>query len=172
LHAFAVAFTDLPAEIFRLDQKRAPFEGAVDGDGERVDLDRLGEVVLGAGPHRSHCSADVAERGGHDHGKLRVLLAEFGKELHAVQSRHAQIGDHDVGRALRGQRQGLLTVAGAVHLVAGLLEELLEPAARAGLVVDHEQSCFVRHPAISVPSGNVTLKRVLPGRLSTSMMPL
>src|SRR5579859_6638943 len=58
----AVALAKLPAEVLGFDAEVAPFDGAFDGDGERVEVDGLGEVVLRRGAHRLHRRVHIARR--------------------------------------------------------------------------------------------------------------
>ena len=53
LEPLAVPLADLPAQVLRLDADLPPLERALDDDRERVEVDRLREVVLGPLAHRA-----------------------------------------------------------------------------------------------------------------------
>jgi len=100
--------------------------------------DRLREVVGGASAHRLDRGRHIAVRGRDDHRQLGVVLVELAQQRHAVHHRHPQVGDDDLGWSFGGDRERGLAILGGVDRVAGEAEQLLEAAARAGLVVDHE----------------------------------
>ena len=98
------------------------------------------------------------------------------KQLDPVHARHLQIRDDEIGRVLAGDPERRGPVGGRDHGVALLLQELLETAARARLVVD-DQNAAVRlhgdpshHGARSARDQNLIggemRKIVRPGRLS------
>ena len=62
-----------------------------------VGLERLADVVVGAGLHRLEREIDVAVRAHHD-DRGRVLLGlERGEQIEAAHLRHAHVGEDDVG---------------------------------------------------------------------------
>ena len=75
--------------------------GALDDDRERVEIERLREVVLGAAFDGVDGAADGAESRHHDEHRAREKLAAFLHEPDAVEAGHLEIGEHDVGLELR-----------------------------------------------------------------------
>ena len=78
-------------------------------------LERLHEVIVGAGVEALDAVVQVGARGEDQHRDIVVGAAP--QHLDAVQFREAQVEDHDVGHELRGGGERLLAVA-ASHLVA------------------------------------------------------
>ena len=74
---FAVALAELAPQVLGLDLQVAAFERTLDDEHERVEVDRLGEVVLGAGAHRRDRGAEIGESRRHDDRKLLVLLVQL-----------------------------------------------------------------------------------------------
>src|SRR5690606_21258167 len=112
------------------------------------------------------------------------LLAQAPEQLHAVHLRHAQVGDDDVGRELGRRAQRRRAVGLDADLVALVAEQLLEPVARARLVVDDDDSALLRcvghyedsgrglFRASGGPSIGSTMRKIVqPGLLSTSREP-
>jgi hypothetical protein len=185
LEAAAVALAQLSAEVLGLGPQRAALHRPLDGEDEAVDVDRLHQIVVGAGAHGRDGGGDLAEGGGDDDGQAAVLLAQAREQLHAVHLRHAQVGDHDVGGELVGRAQAGGAVGLDAHGEALLPEQLLQASACAGLVVDHEDPSLVRAAgchqcfstgAVRAPGGGPSIGRTMrnmvrPLRLSTSRVP-
>ncbi len=103
---------------------------------DRLLLERLLDVVEGAGLDRLDGLADRAVRGDHDDRRVRVQLRGGAQHLHAVGPGHPQVGDHDVdiGEALdRLEARRRLD-----HLVALAPEQRDEHAPQVLLVVRDE----------------------------------
>jgi hypothetical protein len=110
-----------------------------------LDVDGLGQVVLGPQLHGAHRRLHGAVgRHDDDHG-LGVDLLDLGQQLQAVHARHAQVGQDDVGVRLLEQGQPGAGVVGAAHLVAVLPEQRLERRRRVDLVVDDHDPSFGPH---------------------------
>jgi hypothetical protein len=58
----------------------------------------------------------------HHDGHRILERGDAAQELHAVELRHPEIGDHEVDVVLVEQGEGLLAVFGGVHVVAVALE--------------------------------------------------
>ncbi len=140
--AGAVALVDVAAQVLGLEAQLAALDGARDHVGERVEVDRLREVVLRALADRLHRGRDLAERRHDDHREVAVLIVEALEELDAVHLRHAQVGDDDIRRPLRRAGEGGRAVLRERDVVSLLPQQLLEACPGAGLVVDDEDVGF------------------------------
>jgi hypothetical protein len=76
LQAAAVALAQLPAQVLGLGPQRAALHRPLDRQHQLVDVDRLHQIVVGAGAHRRDRGGDLAERGGDDDRQAAVLLAQ------------------------------------------------------------------------------------------------
>ena len=70
-----------------VDAQPARLERALDDQGDLVDVERLGEVVVGAGLHRRDRDALRAVRGEQDHRQRRIALDDAAQQLEAVHAR-------------------------------------------------------------------------------------
>ena len=83
----------------------------------------------------------MAAEGGHDdEGDLAVARPRLLHELDAVEARHLQVGEDDVGRELLELAERLEAVGGGLDRVALVAQELGERRTRVGLVVDDEDA--------------------------------
>src|SRR5439155_27321407 len=107
-----------------------------------VGIERLAEVVVGAGVHRLQVRAFPPEHGDQDH--VRVARPTLGPdppaELEAVEIRHQAVED-DEGKvlALEGGPGGFPAVEGD-DLVSELIQHRSDDEAAGGIVVDDEGS--------------------------------
>src|SRR4051812_40924866 len=132
----------------RVALQTALLDGFGEKDEERLDRDRLGQVVLGARLHRLDRRLDLGERGHDDEDGVRPLLLSLPQEGEAVHLRHAQVGEHDTGRKIPEKLERLLAVLRLTDLVTLVGEKALERASRVLLVVD-QQDPFRSHGRIS-----------------------
>jgi hypothetical protein len=70
----------------------------LDADEELHDPERLGDVVVGAGPEAAHLVDLLAARGEHDHRDVAAGGAHRGEHRVAVGVGQHQVEDHEVGR--------------------------------------------------------------------------
>ena len=121
-------------------RKAARLDAALHREDELVGIERLRDVVERAGLHRRDRDALRAVRRQHHHGHARVLHAERGEHLHAVDVGHREIGEHDVGavRLEVGDARG--AAVGGVHVEPCVAEDGLEREAHRGLVVDDQDA--------------------------------
>ena len=102
LHAVALAEHerrlggDPVAEAADLRRERAQLHRAVDGEGQDVAGERLGDEVVGSGAQRREHGLDVAERGHHEHRHVGPATDHRGRELEAGHPAEVDIGDHDI----------------------------------------------------------------------------
>ena len=71
-------------------------------------------------------------------GVVVSLFADSPQHLHAVDSRHADVGDDQVESGRAGGLQTLLAGVGGRHVVAGVGENVAHDFAQAGVVVDDQ----------------------------------
>ena len=73
------------------------------------EIDRLGDVIIGAEPERFDDVGAGGARGHHDHGQLRLLmlLAQLGQHVEPAHPRHFDVEEHEVERAIARSRQAL-----------------------------------------------------------------
>ena len=109
-----------------------------------VELEGLGDVVVGAQLHGLDRRFGRRERGHHeDHGAGRVLL-RGAQDGDAVDLPHAQVGDDEVERFALDDLHGLLAALGDRDLVTGLPQHDREELSHAPFVVDDKYP-GVRH---------------------------
>ena len=108
---------DALPQLRRLAAEPRVLDAALDDRGDGVEIERLGEVVLGAHPegfdrglHRAERGHDDPDRGGH----LGLALLD---EAETVEHGHLQVGEHDVGVVRRQAQQGRATVGRGFDLV-------------------------------------------------------
>jgi hypothetical protein len=117
---------------------RAPGRGVGDRADERVALDRLDQVVVGAGPHRRHHRVDLIVGGEHDDRQVAVALVQLADQLAAVDVGQAQVEAQDVGF---GRGQGpprARAVAAHPHRIPGALEDRRDQGRHPAVVLDQD----------------------------------
>ena len=104
-----------------------------------VEVDRLGEEIVGAQVHGLDRLVDAAVAGDDDHRDGQIATLHLLQKLDAVQARQAQVGQ-DQAVILVGQKpQRLFALGGGVHLeLRVVLEQPLQFVA-GELVVFHDQ---------------------------------
>ncbi len=112
--------------------------GALQREEERVEVDRLRQVILGPRPHRQHRRGHVPERGDDDHRQRRILLAQLPEQRHPIHPRHLQIGDHRRPAAAPPRPRPPRRRPPPRRRYSPPGAELLQPRARARLVVHDE----------------------------------
>ncbi len=116
----AVLASQLALELAVLVLQALALERVGDGEPQLVELERLGDVVVGAELHRLHRRLGRGERGHHEHDRpRRVVLrrAQYGQAVHLA---HPEIGDDEIEVVrLQGLHGGLAAV-GEGDVVADL----------------------------------------------------
>ena len=134
----------LLAQVNDLVLQRAFAHGPFHDQQQMIDIDRLGQEIVGAQPDRLHHLVDAGIPGGDDHRHGQVPLHHLANQVHPVQPGHAQIGDDQAVKAIEERFQSFFAVAGDIDLVVGVgLQELLQIAASDFLIVHDED--FSRH---------------------------
>src|SRR6185295_9007191 len=138
---------DLLLELLLLDQVHHPLA-------QLVEIDRLGEVVVGADPHGLHRGLDGAV-GGHQHdAEVDLPLPHLLQEAQAVHAGHPQIADGEAGVVVLVEEfQRLLRVVEGAHGEPRLLEGDRHRFAGAGFVVDDQNQGLLRHEVILAQTG-------------------
>ena len=111
-----------------------------DGEQHAVGVERLLEEVVGAELGGLDRRLDRAVTRDHDDDRVRVLLAQLLQHLEPVESRHLDVEQHQVRPALAVEAERLVAGAGLQHLVALVVEQLLQRGADARLIVHHEDA--------------------------------
>jgi hypothetical protein len=130
--------------------KPATLEGVGDRDLQLVELERLGDVVVGPELHGLHGGLRRGVgRDDQDHRPRRVLLGRL-EDREAVELAHPEIGHHEIEGLRLEPFDRRLTAVGHGDLEAGLPEHDGEQVPHALLVVD-DQYAGIRHrePAAS-----------------------
>jgi hypothetical protein len=116
--------------------QRQVLERAADGDGERVDLHRLGDEVVRAGADRGDRGVEAALARQHDGKQIRIPLPELLAEIDAGHARHLNVRDDDVGRVRTQVLEALLGRVDGVHIEAALAERIAQEHSGVVIVVD------------------------------------
>ncbi len=129
-----------------LELQVARLDGARDGEHELVGVERLRQVVERARLHRRDRDALGAVRREHHHRNARILRADGREHRHAVDARHREIRQDDVGAVGLERRDAVSSAVGARHLETGVAEDGFEREAHRRFVVDDEDSCHGPKP--------------------------
>ena len=114
-------------------------EQRLDAAHQLAQPERLGQVVVRAELQADDLVHLLVARGQEQDGRLGSRAAQAPEHLEAVHARQADVEDHEIGRAVRRDLEALLAVARDGHLVALLLEGVLD-AARDGVLVLDDQN--------------------------------
>jgi hypothetical protein len=109
---------------------------------ERVDpgiqlgeIERLGQVVVGAGIEALDARIDLAARRENEHRHRCSTPSQAPQDLETVDTRQSEIEDHQVIGLREKHVIGVGTVVHAVHRVARLSQSFLEPIGEARVVL-------------------------------------
>jgi hypothetical protein len=134
----AVLALDLALQPRDLSPQRALGQGLVDQEQELLDLERLGDVVVGAELDRLDRGLDRAEGGDHDDVRRVGEGADVADQIEAVEVGHPQVGDHQLDwLGARGLEAGG-AAAGGPDPVAGVGQLLGQELAHRVVVLDDE----------------------------------
>ena len=115
-------------------------EGVADDEADFVQLERLGDVVVGAQLHRLDRGLRGGDGGDDDHGHVRGDLLGRAQHLQPVHLGHAQVGDDGVRGVATEGLDGSLAARGGEDVIAFLLEGDGEEVPHALLIIDHEHA--------------------------------
>src|SRR5687767_9780119 len=103
-----------------------------------AQAERLGQVVVGAQLQADDLVDLLVAGGEHEHRGFRARGAQPAEDLEAVHARQADVEQDQVRGGPGGDLQALLTGAGEGHLVALLLEGVLDSARNGVLILDDQ----------------------------------
>ncbi len=131
-----------PEHLARLLGERAAQDRAQAGE-QLLELERLRQVVVGAGVEPLDPVADGVARGQHQDRDAVAAAAQPPGDVEAVEAGHHHVENERVGGARVDGRERGVAVGGELHLVAGDLERALQRFAHGAVVVynEHEHHC-------------------------------
>ena len=136
----AVLRLELLPEVEVLVAEALALERPSDDEVDLVELERLGDVVVGPELHGLDRGLGGADGGDHDHHRLGGGLLRRAQDLEAVGGGHPEVGDdHVEGLTPQGVDGGLAAVRHR-HLEVLLLQGDGEKIAHALLVVHHQHT--------------------------------
>ena len=136
----AVLGLELLSEVQVLVAQPLALEPVLDDQVDLVELEGLGDVVVGAELHRLHRRLGGGDGGDDDHGRVGRQVPGGPEHLHAVHLWHAQVGDDGVEGVPPDRLDGGLPAVGGRHVVARSLERDGEELPHALLVVYDQHS--------------------------------
>jgi hypothetical protein len=104
-----------------------------------VEVEGLGQVVVGAGVQAHDAVADRAARREQQHGRAQPFGAGLGQHLQAVEVGQAQVQRHHVGLDGAPLGHGLGAVAAHAHVDPAPPEGALQGDLHRGVVFDQQQ---------------------------------
>ncbi len=120
-------------------------QGLLDLGQELLAVEGLGEEAEHAAVGGLDGVGDSTVGGEDDDRQGRVFLVDGMEQGYAIHTRHAQVGDHQVGAEHRDFHQGLLGAVRHRHVVTGVTQAQVEQAQEIGVVVDDEDPGGIGH---------------------------
>ena len=144
----------------------APGQGA-DAQHELGEVERLGEIVVGAQAQAGHAVAGRAGRGEHEHHDPAVVLGDHLAEGVTVDAGQVAVEDDDVVGVEVELGRGLQPVAGGVHRHALVAQALGQDISERPRVLDHQHPHAVTPTLVArAASGSAMLTRRPPSVLA------
>src|SRR5262245_11623427 len=167
---------DDAAELLDLLPQPPVLDGTFERDHEGVELDRLGDEIVGARADGGDRRLERAEGRDHDGGHVGVTADDLLAELEAVHALQAQIGDDDVDVALPQDVQRVRRRGAPCDRESSLAERRVERLAHAAVVVDEQHvashDASLSSSASSRPGGRKTVNDAPPpGSFATVTLP-
>ena len=97
-----------------------PAQGTPHEQLQAVQIDGLGDVVVGPAPHGLHGHLDGAMTGDQNHGGVGVVFLDVAQQVEPTDPAHHHVGDDHVGGRQAQPVDGLLTARGSDHLQVAL----------------------------------------------------
>ena len=116
-----------------------PAQDGPDAGHKLLELEGLGEVVVGPQVEALHAVVHLVAGGEHDHGHAGDL-AQPAAKLEAVDAGQHEVEDDEVWRLGKGHAQARLAVPGALGVEALVAEAQGEKIDDAGFVVDYQKA--------------------------------
>ncbi len=133
------------AQLARLAVQRLLLEHLAEHDQERVEVERLGQVLRRARAHRLDRGRHLAERRHHDDRGRVLRAADLLDQLDPVHPRHLQVGDHDLRPEGLVLAERLERIGRGLDVVALVAQELRERGASVHLIIDHQDATGSSH---------------------------
>ena len=140
-----VAVAQPVPEAPRLLEEARLLHRALDDRGERLVLERLGQVVVGAALHRVDRARDRPERRHHDEHRAGRRGAGLVHERDPVEAGHFDVRQDDVRGELFELAEGLEPVGGGLGLIPLVVENFTQRGTGVCLVVDDENPTAGSH---------------------------
>src|SRR5262245_36898018 len=169
--AAAGAGAQLAAQPPVLERERLLLERLLDHQPDLVDLERLGQVVVGAFLHRGDRGLGGGEGGDHDDHRLGRDLVREAQHVEPRAAGHLDVRDDHVELVALDERARGGDVARGRDLVALAAHEDLEELLHAALVVDDEDARARLHALPSARRRRTWKFVPLPSALCTRMLP-
>src|SRR5581483_4392621 len=115
----------------------APEEGA-DARHELVGVERLREIVVGAGLEAADAIGDGGASAEHEGGRVDAHTAKLANDLESVTPRQSDVQDDEVGPMLERARESSFAVARGTHAKAVFGEQLTQKLDQIAVVLDDE----------------------------------
>ena len=122
---------------------QAPQHGP-DAGQQLAQIDRLGDVVVGADLQPDH-AIDHLARGGQHHDADLGVGAQEARQRQPVLARHVDVQQHQIGRLLGEDPAHRSTILGRAHAEAGMAQIVHQHASDLGLVVDDDDMALLDH---------------------------
>ena len=134
------------AEIAHFINQVLTLKGTMHGSQQRIVVNRLGDVVVGAEAHGLHGGFNRAKGCNQNDGRLYLVFVDATQQLNAVKIWHLQICNNKLRARLGEQLQSFASRGGLSHLIACFRQLHLQNAAHAAVIIDH-QNGFIGHEA-------------------------
>ena len=108
-----------------------------DGRTQLLQIHRFGQIVVHPRFQRLNRGVLVRVRGDDDRIHLRRIRFHPGDQLHAIHSRHTQIGNDQIRRLLADLSQRALSIRSGPHLMSLLLKKIVEHLSHIRLIIHH-----------------------------------
>ena len=144
--------------VLHFAQRLLPLDRLLQQDAQPRRIDRLAQVVVGAFLDRLDRRLHGALRGEQDEREIGQLILQRAQQLEPAHARHDQVRHDDGGTEGRDLLQRLFAVGGDVGLESPGADELGEPDARRGIVLDDEDA-FAERRGPACDDGSVSGKR-------------
>ena len=143
--------------------RRAADQRAQAGD-QLLGLERLGEIIVGAGIEPRDLVRPAVARGQHQHRHLAAFLAPAVEHGEPVDLGQAEIEDHRVIAFGRAEIMAVLAVGGEVDGIARAFERRAQLPAEIGFVFDDQDAHSMLPGAVHVRAVNPRCGKRLLGR--------
>ncbi len=105
-----------------------------------LHVERLGDIVVGAGVHAGHLVAPAVARGEDDHRHLALGAAPLLEHADAVHLRQADVEDDDVVGLGLAEEVAFLAVEGGIDGIAGIGERRDQLAIEIAIILDDQNA--------------------------------